>query len=487
MARSVNLIDEPSSTFFRGKGNWTVENGVVYLERNDVISPNYATLAVTPVDENLPVTFRYQNIYIDQAYAFDSVQFHCRVKCLIGSAVDITLTNTNSDVVERSERTGFNRWDICRSQTFDVPDIGQNLFIDIQVDVRQHAGNVVKFTAPFMCISGNIFRDLFVLESFMNFPTVIREAEIGHEADHGLPDFPLSRMMELPGGYAGDVVDLFYDFQYLTPGEGGADASDPTLSTRDKETLSQFVEPVVAKRKILPWLSQFVGVYLDNPTTGKTPWENIPPVWKPIETEIDPLENLVYTPTGLSRTSNVVTATIGTHSVVAGNWVTVEGATSIGTSFNGTFEVTSVDISTISWSQTGNDESASYEGTVTVLDTEWIELENYNPTISGLDEYLRWQVKYAYTGMNAGTYSAIVNTVKRVLIGNKTVTVIYAWEGNPWQVLIRTKTSESPDGVSEDLPASDGTASFTITEYLKKVKPVGYKLIHECTADGINA
>lgn len=487
MARSVNLINDSSSKFFRGVGEWTVENGVVYLDRNDVIAPGYATLSVSPYNPNLPVTLRYENIFVDQEYAFDSVQFHCRVKCIIGSAVDITLTNSNSDVSERSERTGFNSWNICRSQKFLIPDIGQSLFVNIQVDIREHAGNDVKFTMPFIYVSGNIFRDPYVLETFGNLPSVVREADINHESDHGFPDFPLARFIELPGGFAGDVADLFYDFQYLTPSEGGANATDPNLSELDKLTLSQFVEPIVAKRKILPWLSQFVGVYLDNPTTGKTPWENIPPEWFPIETEIDDMANIVFTPSDLTRTSNVVTATIGTHSITPGMWVTVSNSSSIGTSFNGTFAITSTTLTTISWSQTGNDQSASSTGSVVALDTEWVELENYNPSIAGLDDYLRWQVKYAYTGMNAGTYSAIVNTVKRVLTGDKIVTVIYAWEGDPWQVLIRTRTSESPDGVSADLPPSNGTSSFTITQYLKKVKPAGYKIIHECTSDGIGS
>lgn len=469
MGRSVNLIDEDSATFFRGKGSWTVGNGTVFIERNEVISPKFATLRVTPTQSNLPVTFAYQNVFIDKAFSQDSVQFHCRVKTLIGSITRVTLTNSNNDEVEEDTGTGFNRWGICRSPKFIIPDVGQNIFVNINVQVFEHGGNDVYFTIPFLCISGNVLRDPFVMESLLNLPTIIRESDVSHESDHGLPDFPLTRFIELPGNFAGDVTDDYYAYEYISLPDG--------KNINDPLTLSEFIEPIVARPKFIPWLAQFVGVVLDNPTTGKTPWENIPSTWQPIEQEIDPALNPVYTPTDVTRLSNVVTATIGSHSITTGQWITLSGSYTSGNSFNGSFQVTSTTGTSVSWSQTGANESVSIYGTLTLLDTEWQELENFNPSLDGLLDYLRWQVKYAYNGLNAGTYSAVVNATKRVLTGDKVVTIIYAWEGDPWQVLVRTKTSETPDGVN-------GVESFLVSENIRKVKPAGYKVIHECTATG---
>lgn len=482
MGRSVNLLDTESATMFRGQGSWVITNGTVVLERNDVFAPQSATLQITPIDDEQPVILTYDNVSVGKEFIEDFVQFHCRVKVVIPSIVRVELTNNQvsppENKVAKDTGTGFNSWRVCRSPNFKIFDIGQNNKIDIKVIISNHAGALINFSVPFIGVSGNIFRDLYVLETFRNFPSVIREAEISHEELHGMPDFPLTRFLELPGNFAGDVVADYYAFQYLTKFEG--------KNPNDPSTLSALVDPIAAKPRFLEWLSQFVGVYLDNPTTGKTPWQNIPPEWTLVEQQIDPAVNPTYSPTALSRASNVVTATIGTHAVVANKWVTVKNATSSGSPFNGTFRVTSTTATSISWSQTGVDESAINKGQVTLLDTEWSELENYNPDLDGLTDYLRWQVKYAYTGMNGGTYSAIVNSAKRVLTGDKLVTVRYAYEDNPWKVLVRTKTSESPDGFLETDPPSNGVKSFTVETYLKRAKPAGYQIIHECTADGVN-
>lgn len=476
MGRSVNLINKDSATFFRGKAEWVIENGLVSLDRNETVVPGYSSLRVTPIESDQPVVFKYNNVFVDQVFEGDSVQFHCRVKTVVGSITRVSLTNSNSDLVERDTGTGFNSWGICRSDLFPVPDIGQNIFVNIEVKVFEHLGNDVFFTAPFIYITDNILRDLYVLETFINLPSVIREADINHASDHGLPDFPLTRFIELPGNFAGDVTSDYYSYEYISIPDG--------KNINDPGTLSEFVEPLVARPKFIPWLSQLVGVYLDDPTTGKTPWENIPSQWTPIQQNIDPAENPVYNPTDLQRSSNVVTATIGSHVITSGQWVTVSGTDALGNSFNGSFQVTSTTGTSISWSQTGVDESATILGSLILLDTEWQELENFNPALDGLLDYLRWQVKYSYNGLNAGTYAAVVNATKRVLTGDKKVTLEYFYEGNPWQIIVRTRTSESPDGVSSDLPPANGTQSFTIYENIRKVKPAGYRIIHECTATG---
>lgn len=483
MGKSVNLLDSESATLFRGQGSWNVSNGTLFFERNDVFAEKSSTMQITPILNNQPVILTYSGVSVPKDFVDDFVHFHCRIKVVIPSIVRVELTNTQvappENVVAKDTGTGFNSWRICRSPNFKVFDTGEDNKIDIKIVVSNHAGALISFSVPFIGVSGNIFRDLYVLETFRNLPAVIREAEINHEELHGMPDFPLTRFIELAGNFAGDVVSDYYAFQYLTKFEG-KNPNDPT-------TLSALIDPNAAKPQYLPWLSQFVGVYLDNPTTGKTPWQNIPPEWMPIEQQIDPASNPTYVPTVLSRASNVVTATIGTHVVSENKWVTIKNSTSSGTTFNGTFRVTSTTGTTISWSQTGSDESAINKGQITLLDTEWFELENFNPNLDGLLDYLRWQVKNAYTGMHGGTYAAIVNSAKRVLTGDKVVTVRYAHDGDPWKVLVRTKTSESPDGFFEEDPPADGVKSFTIETYLNRAKPAGYKIIHECTADGITA
>jgi hypothetical protein len=70
-------------------------------------------------------------------------------------------------------------------------------------------------------------------------------------------------------------------------------------------------------------------------------------------------------PSGLSRTSNVVTATVESgHGIVAGDPIRVYGSTITGSSvtFDGVFTVTSATSTTVSWSQPGSNATADDTG-----------------------------------------------------------------------------------------------------------------------------
>jgi hypothetical protein len=67
------------------------------------------------------------------------------------------------------------------------------------------------------------------------------------------------------------------------------------------------------------------------------------------------------TTSALVRSTNVVTATIGSgHGIIAGDVVRISGATS--STFNGYFIVSSVGATTVLWSQTATDATASVQG-----------------------------------------------------------------------------------------------------------------------------
>jgi hypothetical protein len=468
MRQTVNLISDINSKFRSNFGFWQIENAFIRLEKNDVIASGYNSLRLIPQASDQPVVLFLDDIQVDQINATDTLQFHFRQKSISTCVTTIILRNSNGEEISTDSRTNLDLWTIVRSDLFLVPDIGGNLTVSIEIRICGHNGQEVLFSVPFLYASGSIFRNLYARQVFNTLPNVIRQADVDHLEQHGKPDYPLLRVIELVSGDAGESFRNFYEFYYLD-NEEGKDENDPS-------TKSKLVDPDVVKLEYMAWLAQFAGVIFDNPTLGSTPWGNLPQDWDAMQTEIDPNPNPEYTPSSLTRTDNIVTATIGSHIVEENQWISVTG-TQGSTTFDGGYQIISVEEESISWAQDGPDETASVTGNVLLLDTEWFEIEAFNPDLSSLDSYLRWQIKYAYNGVNAGTKEALINSVKRELTDTRTVTVNYRYEGNPWRVLVRTKTSETPDGVN-------GQPSSTILNYIAKVKPAGFQIIHQCTESG---
>lgn len=110
-------------------------------------------------------------------------------------------------------------------------------------------------------------------------------------------------------------------------------------------------------------------------------------------------------------------------------------------------------------------------------DASWAEIEGFRPTVSGLSELLRWQIQTAYFGLRGGTLEAVVESVKKVLTGDKYTNVVYHPGGDPWAVKVQTKQSETPD--EPDI----GESSASVTEIVANAVPAGYEFIHETIAD----
>jgi hypothetical protein len=82
-----------------------------------------------------------------------------------------------------------------------------------------------------------------------------------------------------------------------------------------------------------------------------------------IQVGIESATNVVMTPTSMVRTNGVVTATVDTSNIRQDEYITVSGCSS---SFNGSFRITSVFQNTISWSDSGADETSSVLGSIEV-------------------------------------------------------------------------------------------------------------------------
>lgn len=91
---------------------------------------------------------------------------------------------------------------------------------------------------------------------------------------------------------------------------------------------------------------------------------------------------------------------------------------------------------------------------------------------------LQWQVDTRSFGFNAGTTSAIKEATKLMLVGDKTVSLVYDYSTNPFEIEIQTPWDETLGG---DISLI-GTSSQLVLEAVAKAKPIGVLLTHTMTA-----
>lgn len=110
-------------------------------------------------------------------------------------------------------------------------------------------------------------------------------------------------------------------------------------------------------------------------------------------------------------------------------------------------------------------------------DVSWDEIETFEPGgLSSIIDLLRWQVAYPYFGYKAGSKEAIVESVKQLLSGDRTVTFVTMVSGDAWKFKVQTKQSETPGSPSV------GDSVQQILDIAENAMPAGFELVHEVVA-----
>jgi len=170
----------------------------------------------------------------------------------------------------------------------------------------------------------------------------------------------------------------------------------------------------------------------------------------------------------------LVTATVPSSTgFSAGNHLSVQGTTAAGTSFNGNFPIFETTSTTITWRQQGTTESATGTGTLTLLDTEWIEIMGFDPDVIDLLDYQRWVLGTQVFGTLSGTRIGLETAIEKNLINEKRYSIIYNYDGDPWHIRIETATPDTDFG-------EEGAANTRFLGALELCRPCGYLFTHEC-------
>lgn len=477
--KTINFLAGDNATFTTGLGSWVVTGGTAVYDTSTVVLAERHSMVITPTNSSSTVTVTLSAIPISVAYADKSIQFHSRLKSVPGLAVDVSLTHSSTMPASydqtRHTKTGSNSWSVCRSNIMPIPDIGVAVLAEIELEITGHDGYDIYFTTPFLYGTNDVDNAYFSLSCYASIPRFFVGVEY-EQIDAGvLPEFPTLRILESGLSVCDDIFDDYYNIEYVDIETAGRLEYTATPST--------LVSPYAVTDTTGAWLAQFLGFELDNPQQTTTPWGGLPGTWGAAMTDVD-TGGLSANATSLSRASNVVTATFAaSHGLSTNDLVSVTATDGTSTTFSGTFTVTGTPSGTsATWAQSGSDESASETHRVALLDSEWSELEEFNPDYADRAGYTAWQLENAYSGLRCGTFDALVKAAQFNLSGDKVVTVLKhttgAGSSNPWSILVRTKTSETPGGV-------DNTSSEIVLTAITAVKPIGFKVEHRCTSTGL--
>ena len=121
-------------------------------------------------------------------------------------------------------------------------------------------------------------------------------------------------------------------------------------------------------------------------------------------------------------------------------------------------------------------DSSQLNGDDTLRFSSTSTLDPPEATVDVVTEFLQWQAQYGYYGMNAGTTKAIEESVKRIMVGAKQVTITLQNEG-PFTMLVETPWEQTYGGASELV----GQSSVIAKEAISYAKPIGVKVTHRLT------
>lgn len=329
-------------------------------------------------------------------------EFGVRAKTFIAGSETVEATH------ESSSEAVFQKWSLA-SKVFttgqDTASVEIELFADGAPVWFDQVVLIKNFDKPYHAFTNLVMR---------RFPDYMLEAD-EEESHH------LARFVDIGVEVGDDILSAVLAFDYIpavdgVPGYDRCTLVDPSF----------YPDETVAKPEWLPWLAQLVGVQgVRSGSAGRTPWfwlEDEHGTWSEMETEVDPTANPVWPVASFSRTSGVVTATLGTPQTSGPAYFPAVGdvveVTNTG-GFSGSYSVVSSNSGTnaLTWEQDAADGTSSSTSSLRVSDTSWAEIEADNPLAFNATAALAHLVRTRATGLRAGTDAAITAAVRAVLDG----------------------------------------------------------------------
>ena len=405
-----NLYKGEDFSFDSSVGNWEIVAGNASLTPSHTKFLHSDTNSLRVTSDGNPFTLASARYVLPSRFMNRYQRSFIWVWAPRQVTVGMTFTATrfgNVQTVFESVSVRGNQWQLVSLYSSNrIPPDGETILRTKFEIIGQEAGDAIYFAAPGLTVPGFRYENSFGFEIWDRLPAYMTE----EDALQVEPRYPLGQFVDVLYITAGQIERIWAELRYIAPDEVSLDAV---------ETRSKLVDPDICCIKFLNWLGTFVGVKIQDNSTGFTAWDQL--AFQNETSDVpQPLENW-------------------------NEW------------------------------ETEPDQPPSPNGNSNDV-VSWTEIEGFDDSESNSYDYWRWQVRTAVSGLRGGTQDALVESVKRVLRGNKEVRIVRLVGGDPWQIRVETLVKETP-GVAEV-----GQSSLVVMTALARVIPAGYGVEHRVVA-----
>lgn len=166
-------------------------------------------------------------------------------------------------------------WTLVRSGVIEVPSDEHHYGISLTITFKDVSGvdatPTVYLSHPTAYSRLQFTNNPSFFAVYENLPQVLQLSD----SEINAPTYTLLRFIETSLAKRGELFDLYQDIIPLDISQG----YDPT----DLTTHSALVDGDKIFPEFAPFIAQFVGTKLSNPSPSSTPWENIPGTWQGID------------------------------------------------------------------------------------------------------------------------------------------------------------------------------------------------------------
>lgn len=290
----TNRVCEPSRYFVNGvPATWNSDDTT--LSNSALIEryPGFGSLVATVTDDdlivfnrdlttNLPISPTCNTLIDDEGdgiIAFFWLRTDTRLtvnlKCnliypvSVGAEYIASTSETSTDI--SVESAGWTL--ISIPQPVEIVDSSYEYAISFDIEFTNIDGGLanIHISAPAAYAFFDFVNNPALLDLYRLLPEWIRV----QDTQTTLGNWQLARFLEILIIHQGEITGLVDDIAYIDISQGKDETNPLSLST--------LVEPSVVNRDYILWLAQFTGTRIVNPTTGYTPWNNIPEDWEGID------------------------------------------------------------------------------------------------------------------------------------------------------------------------------------------------------------
>jgi hypothetical protein len=451
--KTVNLLSEPNSLFNAEINDWipvnasTVRSGTeIYQptkDRNDDVSLAYFALGINAINHSTSFGSSINLQDIDTVYNGKYLQLHMMVYSQSTVTVDCnivldeTISVDNDPPIWRLTDVVGGKWSVVRSPVIQIPNDENTHNVSFIINTFGGSDYPLFISIPGLISVNTLFDNQFVANTLEAMPNFYFD----HDADDGVatnnksPLFATRRFLDLGLSGANEALLLYLSYIRFAK-EDGYDPSNPLMPLQFK---SAIINPSAADSSTIQWLAQFAGRNIVDANDIFASRLNFPQTNAAIDAGVTLTENSA-TGISLTREAGVVSTNSASifQSFYSGTGVVrVQSLSEADATFEGIFILqNNGDETKLYWDDDEYD--AISTSTVTITEVSYTSIESY---AANRLQFSQYQVDSRNFGLNAGTITALVETIKELLSGDKEVVLTYE---NRWIINVQTRINETP-------------------------------------------